>query len=100
MQEWLGNNVILMYSRHNESESVIAKRFIKTLKVKIYKKVTANDSRSSFSYLNKFVDQYNNTCDHSINKRPADANYSLLTEKLEANSKPPKFKVNLQSQIY
>ena len=41
MQEWLENNDILMYSTHNEGTSVIAERFIKTLKAKIYKK---NDS--------------------------------------------------------
>ena len=38
MQEWLDNNDILMYSTHNEGTSVIAERFIKTLKAKIYKK--------------------------------------------------------------
>ena len=38
MQEWLDNNYILMYSTHNEGKSVIAERFIKTLKAKIYKK--------------------------------------------------------------
>ena len=41
MQEWLKNNNILMYSTHNEGKSVIAERFIKALKTKIYKK---NDS--------------------------------------------------------
>ena len=34
----LDNNDILMYSTHNEGKSVIAERFIKTLKAKIYKK--------------------------------------------------------------
>ena len=34
-----------MYSTHNEGESVMAERFIKTLKDKIYKKITANDSK-------------------------------------------------------
>ena len=41
MQEKLKNNDILMHSTHNESNSVIAERFIKILKFKIYKK---NDS--------------------------------------------------------
>ena len=36
MQIWLDNNVILMYSTHNEGKSVIAERFIKTVKAKIY----------------------------------------------------------------
>ena len=37
MQEWLDNN-ILMYSTQNQGKSVIAERFIKTLKVKIHEK--------------------------------------------------------------
>ena len=46
---------------------MIAERFIKTLKGKIYKKITANDSKSYLPYLNKLVDQYNNTHHHSVN---------------------------------
>ena len=38
MQEWLDNNDISMYSRHNERKLVIAEKFITTLKAKIYKK--------------------------------------------------------------
>ena len=41
MQKWLNINDILMYSTHNEDKSVIAERFVKTLKAKIYK---GNDS--------------------------------------------------------
>ena len=40
MQKWLNDN-ILIYSTHNEGKSIIADRFIRTLKAKIYKK---NDS--------------------------------------------------------
>ena len=36
MQEWLDNNDILMYSKHNQGKSVIAKRFIKTAKFKTF----------------------------------------------------------------
>ena len=46
MQEWLDNNDILMYSTHNEDRSAISERFIKKLYAKIYKTVTANDSKS------------------------------------------------------
>ena len=38
MQECLDSNDILMYSAHNEGKSVMAERFITTLKAKIYKK--------------------------------------------------------------
>ena len=53
--------------------------------------MTADDSKSYLSYLNKIVDQYNNTYHHSINKKPINADYSALTENIEIN---PKFKVN------
>ena len=38
MHEWLDNNDILIRSTNNEAKSHIAKRFIKTLNAKIYKK--------------------------------------------------------------
>ena len=62
----LDNNDILMYLTHNKGKLVIAERFLKTLKTKIYKKMTANGSKSYLSYLNKIVDEYNNTYHHSI----------------------------------
>ena len=79
---------------HSEGKSVIAERFIKTLKSKIYKKVTPNDNKSYLPYLNKLVDRCNKTYHHSINKKPINANYSAFFEKLETNPKAPKFKVN------
>ena len=43
MQEWLENNHILMYSSKNEGKSVIAERFIKTLKsIKKWQLMIAN----------------------------------------------------------
>ena len=44
--------------------------------------------------MNKLLEQYNNTCHHSINKKPINADYSVLTEKIETNHKSPKSKVN------
>ena len=35
-KKWLKDNDIEMYSIHNEGKSVVAKRFIRTLKTKIY----------------------------------------------------------------
>ena len=61
MQQWLGNSDILIKSTDNESKWVTAESFIKTLKAKIDIKVTADDRESYLSYLNKLVDQYNNT---------------------------------------
>ena len=68
MRKWLDYNNILMCFTYNEGDSVIVERFIKTLKSKIYNNVIANDSKSYLSYLNKLVDQYNNSYHHSVNK--------------------------------
>ena len=41
LKKWLKDNNIEMYSTHNEGKSVVAERFIGTLKNKIYKHMTA-----------------------------------------------------------
>ena len=55
--------------------------------------MTANDTKSYLSYLNKLVDQYNNTYYHSIGKKPISVDYSALTGKTETNSNARKSKV-------
>ena len=72
---------------------------IKTLKAKIHKKMTANDSKSYLPYLNELVDQYNNTYYHSITEKPINADYSALTKNIEINSKASKFNVNDRVRI-
>ena len=99
MKELLDNNDILMYSTHKEGKSVITGRFIKTVKSKTYKKLTANDSNPYLPYLNNLVDQYNNTYHHSINQKPSKADYSTSTETIESNSKALKFKVKDRVRI-
>ena len=43
--------------------------------------MTADNRKSYRSYLNKWVDQYNNTY-HSMNKKPSNTDYSALTENI------------------
>ena len=50
-------------------------------------------------YLNKLVDQYNNTYHDSINKKPINVDYSALTEQIETNLKASNFKVNDRVRI-
>ena len=40
-KKWLSKNDIIMYSTYNEGKSVVAERFIRTLKNKLYKHMTA-----------------------------------------------------------
>ena len=50
-----------MYSTHNEGKSVVAERFIRTLKNKIYKNKTAISKNVYFNFVNHIVDKYNHT---------------------------------------
>ena len=58
--------------------------------------MTANDSKSYLSYLNKLVDQSINTYHHSISKKPINTNYSAVTEKTETNSKSPNLNLMIE----
>ena len=56
MKSWLEKNDIEMYSTHNEGTSVVAERFIRTIKNKIYKHMT---SISKNVYIDKLDDIVN-----------------------------------------
>ena len=88
-----------MCSTHNEGNSVIVERFIETLKSKIYKKMTAIDSKSYLFCWNILVDQYKNTYHRYMNKKTIKADYSASTEKIESNPKARKFNVNDRVRI-
>ena len=59
----------------------------------------AYDNKSFLIYLSKVVDQYNNTYHHYINEKLINTDYSALTEKIGANLKASKFKVNDRVRI-
>ena len=50
-----------MYSIHNEGKSVVAERYIRTLKNKIYKHMTSISKNLYIDKLDDIVDEYNNT---------------------------------------
>ena len=61
-----------MYSTNNEGKSVIAQRFIKTLKTKIYKYMTSISKNVYIDKLDDIVKGYNNKY-HTLNKiKPVD----------------------------
>ena len=57
------------------------------------------DNKSYLTYLNKLVDQCNNTYHCSFGKKPFDADYCALAEEIELNPKAPKFKVDDRVRI-
>ena len=93
-KKWLRGNDIVMYSTHNEGKSVVAERFIRTLKSKIYKYMTSISKNVYIDKLGDIVDEYNNTCHTTIKMKPIDVkdNTYINTSK-EINNKDPKFKV-------
>ena len=61
-----------MYSTYNEGKSVVAESFIKTLKNKIYKHMTAVSKKIYFDVLDDIFDKYNNTYHRTIKMKPID----------------------------
>ena len=53
-----------MYSIHNEGKSVIAERFIRTLKNKIYKYMTSVSKNMYINKLDDIVDEYKYTYEY------------------------------------
>ena len=56
-----------MYSKYNEGKSVVAERFIRNLKNKIYSYMTAVLRNVYFDVLDDIVDKYNNIHINTIN---------------------------------
>ena len=66
-----------MYATHNEGESVVAKRFIRALKNKIYKHMTAVSKDVYIDILDDIVNEYNNIY-HRI--KPIDIIHNTYTD--------------------
>ena len=83
-----------MYSTYNEGKSVVAERFIRTLKNKIFKHMTAISKDIYFDVLDDFVNKYNNTVHRTIKMKPIDITDDFNIEyKQNTNKKDLKFKV-------
>ena len=63
-------NNIEMYSAYNEEKSAVVERFIRTLKNKIFKHMTAISKNIYFDVLDDIVDKYNNTVHKTITTKP------------------------------
>ena len=61
-----------MYSTYNEGKSVVAERFIRTLKNKLYKHMTATNKNVYYDVLDDIVNEYNNTKHSTIKMKPKD----------------------------
>ena len=83
-----------MYSTNNKGKSVVAERFIRTLKNKIYKYMTLISKNVYIDKLDDIVKDYNITYHKSIKMKPVDVkDNTYINVKKEVNDKNPKFEV-------
>ena len=104
---WLKVNDIEIYSTNNERKSVIAERFIRTLKNKIYKYMTSISKNVYIDKLDDIVKKYNNAYHTSTKIKPVDVKDNTYIDfRIEVNDKNPIFKVgdhvriSLNTKIY
>ena len=79
-KDFLKINNIEMYSTYNEGKSVVAERFIRTLKNKIFKHMAAISKNVYFDVLDDIVNKYNNTVHRSIKMKPIDVTFDSYAE--------------------
>ena len=100
-KKWLSDNDIIMYSTYNEGKSVVAERFIRTLKSKLYKHMTAIGKNVYYDVLDDVVNKYNNTKHSAIKMKPIDVrdNNNKTVYIDEHNEKRSRFKVGDRVRI-
>ena len=89
-----------MYLIFNEGKSVVVARFIRTLKSKLYKHLTATGKNVYFDVLDDVVNEYNNTKHNTIKMKPKDVkndNNRVYID--EYNKKSARFSVNDRVRI-
>ena len=72
MKSLLEKMDIEMYSAHNEGESVVAERFVRTLKSEIYKYMALISKNVYIDKLDDIVNKYNNTYYRAIKMKHVD----------------------------
>ena len=86
-KKWLSDNNIIMYSTYNEGKSVAAERFIRTLKNKLYKHMTATSKNVYYDVLDDIINKYNNTKHSAIKMKPIDVKNNKRVYTDEHNEK-------------
>ena len=94
MKSSLEKDDLEMFSAHNEGKSVVAERFIRTLKNKIWKYMTSISKNVCIDKLDDIANKYNNTYHSTINMKPFDVkSNTYIDSSKEINNKDPKFKI-------
>ena len=94
MKSWLEKNDIEMYATHNEGQSVVAERYMRTLKNKICRYITSISKNAYIDKLDDIANKYNTTYHSTIKLKPLDVkSRTYIDSSKEINNKDPKFKI-------
>ena len=99
LKKWLSDNDITMYLTYNERKLVVAERFIRTLKNKLYKHMTVTSKNVYYDVLDDIVNKYNNTKHSTIKMKPIDVKGNKRVYIDEHNKKDSRFKVSDRVRI-
>ena len=80
MKSWLEKNGIATNSTRNEAKTVIAERFIKILKNKIYKYTTSVSKNVCINNLYDIINKYNDTYQNTIKMKPVNVKQNTYIE--------------------
>ena len=72
VKDFLKINDFEIYSTYKEGKSLVAERFIRTLKTKIFKHMTGISKNLYFDVLDDIVNKYDNTVHKTIKMKPVD----------------------------
>ena len=95
-KDFLKINNIEMFSAYNEEKSLVAERFIRTLKNKIFKHMAVISKNVYFDVLDDIVDKCNNILHKTIKMKPIDVmddSCAECNQNPNKKDKDPKFKV-------
>ena len=93
-KDFLKINNIEIYSTFNDGKSVVPERFIRTLKNKNFKHMTAISKNVYFDVLDDIVNKYNSTIHRTIKVKSIDVTDDSFAEyNEESNKRNPKLKV-------
>ena len=79
-KRFLNINKIEIYSTYNEEKSVVAERFIRTLKNKIFKHMRAISKNVCFDVLCDIVNKYNNPVPRTTKMKPTEVTSDSYAE--------------------
>jgi hypothetical protein len=106
VDEWITENNIIRYSTYGEHKSAVVERFNRTLKEIMWKRFTAENTRTWINMLDKLLLEYNNRLHSTIKMTPTEASeeknkLQVLEHQmhLEQGSEKPKFKVGDKVRI-